>query len=421
MHMSMSRLRFIYHRLSSQLWVRPTLYSLAALAWVLVASMADYFWPPDWKIAIGKETLINLFTILASTMLTVATFSVSAIAAAYTSVATSATPRATRLVMSDSAVQNTLAAFLATFIFAVVSLTAISAINFEASGRFLLFVGFVFLVGWVLLSFVRWVDRVTRLGRMSDTLARIAEEGRKVFCDPQLSLLGGCNQEGETRPEDGIELTFSTYGYVQHIDMAALQQVAQRIEAKIWLDIRPGKFAEEGEVWGVLTGTRQLDEETRRALNAAVSIGADRDFAMDPRFVLIMLGEVAARALSPAVNDPGTAIRVLALDVELLHLWVKTGRSKAAQAKPQFDRISVPPLDARALVQDAFTPIIRDGAGCLEVGIRLHKTLNSLARGDHPALRSAVQECRDVALEYSDQALVSKAHQKRLHAEARAT
>src|SRR5690606_8706507 len=111
------------------------------------------------------------------TMLTVATFSVSAIAAAYTSVATSATPRATRLVMGDSAVQNTLAAFLATFIFAVVSLTAISAIDFEASGRFMLFVGFVFLVGWVLLSFLRWVDRVTRLGRMSDTLGRIAGEG----------------------------------------------------------------------------------------------------------------------------------------------------------------------------------------------------------------------------------------------------
>lgn len=397
-----------------QLWVRPALYSMGALFWVFLGTIAEYFLKDSWGIDIDRETLVNLFSILASTMLTVAIFSVSAIAAAYASVSTMATPRATKIVVRDNGTQTILGAFLATFIYAVVSLTALSAINFEASGRLTLFIGFVFLVSWVLLSFLRWVDRVTKLGRMGDTLERVVAEGRKVFSDPQLNLLGCRPQHDATRPTGGHELRFPRFGYVQHIDMPALQEVAAKLDAEIWLDVRPGKLAEKGKVYGMLAGGSAPDEEDQQALVEAVSIGADRNFTMDPRFVLIILAEIADKALSPAVNDPGTAIQVLALDLELLHTWVETDRD-AVDSKPQYDRIRVPALSAQSLIEDAFVPIIRDGAGSIEVGIRLHKTLRSLEQLDHHDLRAAVRDCRRVALELSDHALVSDSQRRKLH------
>lgn len=411
----MTKLRFLLHKLSTQLWVRPAAYSVAALLWVLLATLAEYFLPKAWRIDISKETLVNLFSILASTMLTVATFSVSAIAAAYASVSTSATPRATKVVMADTGTQTTLAAFLATFIYAVVSLTALSAIDFKPSGRLLLFGGFVFLVAWVLLSFLRWVDRVTRLGRMGDTLERIAVAGRKNFCDVRLKLLGGSSQEGRERPRDGRELTFDRFGYVQYIDMPALQALAEKHDGEIWLDARPGKSAVPGQSYGMFATKAELDDDDREVLASAISIGDDRNFSMDPRFVLIMLAEVADKALSPAVNDPGTAIRVMALDLELLHGWVKTGR-EAAGREPEFDRIRVAPISARSLIQDAFTPIIRDGAGSLEVVTRLHKTLHALEALGHDKLSAAVRECRVEALQISDHALISERQRDRVRA-----
>uniref|UniRef100_UPI00404A754B DUF2254 family protein n=1 Tax=Cephaloticoccus sp. TaxID=1985742 RepID=UPI00404A754B len=115
----MSKLKFLLSKLASQLWVRPACYSMAALFWVFLGTVAEYFLQGSWGIDISRETLVNLFSILASTMLTVAIFSVSAIAAAYASVSTTATPRATKIVVRDSGTQTILGAFLATFIYAV--------------------------------------------------------------------------------------------------------------------------------------------------------------------------------------------------------------------------------------------------------------------------------------------------------------
>lgn len=408
----MSKLRFLLSKLASHLWVRPTLYSLAAIAWVLLGSLAEYFLPGSWRLDISHDTLVQLFTILASTMLTVATFSVSAIASAYASVASSATPRATKIVMGDSGVQSTLAAFLATFIYAVVSLTSLSAVEFKASGRLVLFIGFVVLVAWVLISFLRWVDLVTRLGRLDDTLQRVAVEARKVFANPTGILLGGRSQGDSTRPQDGHELKFGSFGYVQHIDMEELQEIAAELEGEIWLDIRPGKFAEKDECFGVLRCAGDPREEHYDRIDRAIAIGADRSFNTDSRFALILLSEIADRALSPAVNDPGTAIRVLALETELFHIWVKAERDHAENYDPDYDRIYVPRITAQDLVHDAFSPIARDGAASVEIGIRLQKTLRSLQRLEHHDLQAAAKAYSEVALEIFDQGLVAKSQRE---------
>lgn len=305
----MSNLRFILGKLASQLWLRPTVYSLGAICWVALGCFAEYFLPDSWRIDIGKDTLVNLFSILASTMLTVAIFSVSALAAAYASVATSATPRATKIVMSDSGVQSTLAAFLATFIYAVVSLTSLSAINFRASGRLVLFIGFVVLVSWVLLSFLQWVDRVTRLGRMDDTLDRVIAEARKGFTNPRASLLGGRSHTDGTRPEEGTPLRFTKFGYVQHLNMSALQELATELNGEIWLDIRPGKMAEKGQIFGTIQCEQEPKEGDLKKLEGAIYVGSDRSFTTDTRFALTLLAEIADRALSPPsmIREPRSA------------------------------------------------------------------------------------------------------------------
>lgn len=400
----MTKLQFLILKAGSQLWIRPTLLSLAAIGWVALAYFSDRMWPASWRVDISKDTLINLFSILASTMLTVATFSVSAVATAFSSVATSATPRATGIVMSDSRVQSTLAAFLAAFIYAVVSITSLSAVDFGAPGRFLLFLGFVLLVGWVLMSFLRWVDRVSRLGKLGDTLERVTEAARKAFSDPEISgLLGGRDQADEARPEDGTILHFDRFGYAQNLDMEGLQAIAEKLDARIWLDIRPGSLVTKRAPFGVFAGKKPLEAETLKKLLNCITVGADRSHENDPRFAMILFAEVADRALSPAVNDPGTAIAVLSVQLELLHTWAEHDLNRDAPAK--FDRVFLPTITANDLVFDAFTPIARDGAGMIEVGMRLQKALRALLFIDHPGLQKAVRAFRETAWELAEQAL----------------
>ncbi|MFM0339824.1 DUF2254 family protein [Paraburkholderia fungorum] len=56
-------------------------------------------------------------------------------------------------------------------------------------------------------------------------------------------------------------------------------------------------------------------------VRSAFSVDVRRSFEQDPRFGISVLTEIASRALSPAVNDPGTAIDVIGRGIRILSLW----------------------------------------------------------------------------------------------------
>ncbi len=409
----MTRFQFFLTRQASRLWVRPTVMSLAAVAWIAVAYGTSETLRDFAGVDIEKDTLVNLFSILASTMLTVATFSVSAVATAFGAVATNCTPRATKVVMSDRSVQSTLGAFLAAFIYAVVAITALSALNFRPSGRFMLFAGFVLLVGWVLFSFLNWVDRVSRLGKLTDTVEQVTAVARQAFANPDIAgPMGARSHASAERPPDGHVLRCDRFGYVQHLDMESLQAIAEDAGGELWLDVRPGSWVTRGAPIGLLRAASPPTDEQRTAVLAAVSTGGDRSAETDPRFGMILLAEIADRALSPAVNDPGTAISVLGVQVEMFHVWAETDRQHGHPDEPRFDRLYVPALTAADLVLDAFTPIARDGAGMVEVCVRLQKSLCALMHVPHPALREAAANYRETALEMAERALPVESQKK---------
>jgi len=73
---------------------------------------------------------------------------------------------------------------------------------------------------------------------------------------------------------------------------------------------RVGDFVAEGEpLFRLYGGAARLDD---RRLRAALAFGEERTLEQDPMFAFRILVDIAAKALSPAINDPTTA--VLAID-----------------------------------------------------------------------------------------------------------
>ena len=91
----------------------------------------------------------------------------------------------------------------------------------------------------------------------------------------------------------------------------------------------PGSFVHPAAqllwVHGAVPGEQLAD-----ALRSAFTIGNERSFDQDPRFGLIVLSEIASRALSPGVNDPGTAISVIGRLVRVLSCWVEREAQEVA-------------------------------------------------------------------------------------------
>lgn len=149
------------------------------------------------------------------------------------------------------------------------------------------------------------------------------------------------------------------------------------------------------------------------AARDAWSLDSDRTFEQDPRFGLIVLSEIASRALSPAVNDPGTAIHVLASGLKAFTAYLQPYAPNPAVKYP---RIQIVPIVFAEMLEDFFVPIARDGAGQVEVQIRLQKTLKSLAAIGGKRVENACQLQSASAMARAMQALASPDDRRRLEA-----
>ena len=402
--LSADRVRFIINRIQERLWVRPLFLCLLSIGAVFLAEYADGTSLAQYAPELAPESLDALLTVMASSMLVIATFSVGSMVSAYASASNTVTPRSFSVVVADDASQNALSTFVGAFIFSIVALTALNNHYFETAGLFVLFLltGFVF--GSVIITFVRWVDRIARLGRMGSTIEKVEKASAKALRRRRdAPTLRGLPIR--TKKEDAKAVFSDTVGYVQQIDMDDLESWAQENEAKIVVNALPGTFVTPDLVIAyVATSGKAKSNEDFHCVKDAFQIGRDRLFDDDPRFGLVVLSEIAARALSPAVNDHGTAIDIIGTVVRLFVQWQQPAQENENSAK-QCSRIEVPEISISDLFDDAFTAIARDGAGVIEVSVRLQKALHSLALLGDDDMREAAQRHSRLALKRAEKAL----------------
>lgn len=399
----MTKWQWILLQFTRKLWVKASLIGSLGLAAALLASLADNF--TDWQppLDMTAAAVNNLLSIMASSMLAVTTFSLSVMTSAYGAATSNVTPRATRLLMEDGTTQGVLSVFVGSFIFSMVGMIVLQADAYAVRGRFVLFLVTVIVIAMVVTALLRWIDHLTRLGRVSETSERV-EQATQNALELRLKTpyLGGHPRlESKDCPSGAIEVNCDVTGYIQHIDMQALSECADLCDGEIYLEVLPGNFVHEGAllVW-VRLNEKTDESDLVECIRNAFSIEKERNFDQDPRFGLAVLSEIGVRALSPGINDPGTAIDILTRNTRLLVLW-SAGRQEIDADEVLFPRLHVYPLSTRDLFDDAFRMIARDGAGSLEVQLRLQKSLCVLNELGDKAFQTAAREMSDLAWQYA--------------------
>lgn len=402
---SLERLRFILNRLRERLWVKPLAMCVLSIGAAFVATLFDDAVAEQFVPDISQESIETLLSVMASSMLVIATFSVTSMVSAYASASSTATPRSFTLIVADDSSQNALSTFVGAFIFSIVAITAAKNAYFDKSGLFVLFVITAAVFAMVIVKFVTWVDSIARLGLVGSTIEKVEKATAAALERRRLapSLCGVPRGDG---PAEGRPVYASSIGYVQQVDMAALSAWAEAEDARVVVDALPGTFASPDRVLAYVrrAGTERPGGDDS-GLVSAFQIGGDRLYEDDPRFGLCVLAEIAGRALSPAVNDPGTAISVVSRLLRLLTDWSQPVDEAMLFNAIQFDRIEVPTITTRDMFDDAFTAIARDGAGTVEVCVRLQKALRSLAASDNAETRDAARYHARLALERAEHAL----------------
>ncbi|MFN3932591.1 MAG: DUF2254 domain-containing protein [Brevundimonas sp.] len=385
----MNRWKFYWLRLTRELWVRASAYAAFGVAAALLASVAARWVPEGLAERLGGESVEQLLTILASSLLAVATFSVGAMVTAYTAVSQGATPRVAALVTSDGQTQRSLATFVGAFLYAIVAVTAINAGYYGAEGRAILFLVSLAVVALVAYRLLAWINRLSSLARIGHMIDLVEDRTREALvARSRRPFLGG-------RPgvlATGFLILSDKTGWVQNVDPDRLEAAGGHGDCDIQVLAAPGAFVRRGEALARI-GRDHCDEKTRSEVHSAFILGPSRSYDQDPRFGLIVLGEIAGKALSPAVNDPGTAIQVIGAGVRLLDIWLEPPKDDADPSP--CSRVLAAPLADADLLDDIFGQIARYGAGDVPATIRLLKALRSLAATPGPMQAPA----RDMARE----------------------
>lgn len=405
-------LRQYWQKLATKLWLRPTLSGLFAVTMAALAYWLGQRYDDVFSFDISEDSLLMLLGIFTSSMLSVATFTVSAIVTAASSASNSTTPRASQYVLNDNISQLVLSAFIGAFIYSLVGVFSLKTLHYGPTGRFVLFVGLLVFVLLVLFALINWIDHAIKLGRQGTIVGKLYDATVATLRPEIVGTFGAKTWQGGI-PLQGQAVYPMKVGYVTAIHIQALQQAAERSDTQIIISTRPGEVAETTTPIAYITPASNADEALLTCIHNALVIDSKRQPFMDLRHNLLNLTETADRALSPGINDPGTAIHIMNIQMDLLLQWANA-RALPQCTEVQYDRLSLPSITAEELVNDCFTPIARDGAGTIEVGIRLQKVLQVLVRAGQPELTLAAKNMSATALELAEQRLVANEHKAKI-------
>ncbi|WP_369765168.1 DUF2254 domain-containing protein [Flavobacterium sp. WC2429] len=380
-------LLFVMQRIKEKLWFRPSIFCFVSILAALIAQIADSTRLHEIVPDIKTESLSELLNIISASMLVIAIFTVGSMISAFAAASNTATPRSFKLIIADDVSQNALSVFIGSFIFSIVALVALKNGYYGRAGYFTLFIFTLLFFSLVILTFLRWVERISKLGRMGHTI-QLVEDATTNAIQNRLespTLNGIAVHPSKSK---GEALYSDLTGYVQQINMSELQKIAKKMDAVFTINAIPGKLVSINQPLLFIALKNKEEKIDYNTIKNAFTVGNMRYFDQDPRFGLITLTEIASRALSPAVNDPGTAIQIISSHIRLFSLW-NSVKETIPVKEDLFDRIAVPQLELSDLFEDAFRPIARDGASNIEVMIRLQKCFQILSKNSNTAIQKS--------------------------------
>jgi uncharacterized membrane protein len=248
-----------------------------------------------------------------------------------------------------------------------------------------------------IIAFLHLIDHVGRHLRPVSVLCWVGRSGAHVIEAIYPRLLSESPEAPGGRPAVGGEpapqvVRSRTGGVVLAFDAAGLVALALAADSVIELVPQVGDFVSVGDVLFRARGGR-LDEGL---LHRHIALGAERTVEQDPAFPFRIIVDIAAKALSPAINDPTTG--VLALD-QLHHLLRNVGgrRLDTGQVRDAERRLRLVYRTPgwQDFVSLAVTEIRHYGTGSIQIARRLRAMLEDLLAvlppERHPPLREELR------------------------------
>jgi uncharacterized membrane protein len=331
-----------------------------------------------WTLNISADAARTIGTFLLGSVLSFVVFVFTVLLVAVQLASAQFSPRVIARMFRDPFTKVALGVFVFVYTYSLVVLLRLSEPVPLISG---IFCGYGSLACVAVFLFL--IDRLGKELRPVRIMTGVAAEGRNVICKIYPTKL--TDRSSARKSAESIALGVSSRsiehngapGVVLAFDDVGLLRLAQQANCVIELMPQVGDFvAPDDLLFRIYDEGQSIDD---RVLRQSVALGPERTLQQDPAFAFRIIVDIASKALSPAINDPTTA--VLALD-QLHHLLrlvggreLDTGRERDAAGKL---RLVYRTPNWEDFVHLAVTEIRQFGGESIQVARRLHAMLEDL-------------------------------------------
>jgi uncharacterized membrane protein len=233
-------------------------------------------------------------------------------------------------------------------------------------------------VGW-LLFFIHHISHAISVSHIVD---RIASETEAMIDEVMPWPRRGSHR---TDPEAAhylwdTPILSDTSGYIRFVDTARLVSLAKTYHVKLQVVRRVGLFVPERTPLVVAHKGERLTTDIMQDLRRAFDLGPSRTLQQDVEFGILQIVDIALKAISPAVNDPTTAIGCVD---QLSRIMIRFASREPPESllydPPGVFRVSVPWSNFEQLLTTAFEQIRLYAKADVAVSLRLLRALGDIA------------------------------------------
>jgi uncharacterized membrane protein len=397
-------LRYVVYNLRGGFLVRPLTIALtlgcigAFLSWLEESNPALGNWVPTVLFLSRADPQVAQVILagIAASIMTVVSIVFAILLMTLTLASMQFSPRIIVSFARDKVTQWTLGIFLGTFLYCMAALPAAHSLPqpfapvATVTGAMLLAIACVGL----LLFFIHHISQAISVNHIVD---RIASETEVVIDDVMPW------PRGQNRLELSDRSDLSTWdkpvlcnvsGYIRFVDTKRLLDLATTYRVKVRVVRRVGQFVPTGTPLLMVYKAERLSPEDIVQLRGAFDFGPARTLQQDVEFGVLQIVDIALKAISPAVNDPSTAITC----VDHLSRLMIRFTSREMPESQLYDlkgvaRVSIRWIDLERLLDSAFEQIRMYSKTDIAVSMRLLRAFGDIAAtSQDPTLKRTLLE-----------------------------
>jgi len=373
-------------------WGIPAIYAVVAIFAALTIPRFESRIFPGLVSELSISAASAVYSSIASGMiaLTGIVFSLTFVMVQFS--ATAYSPRLVLWIARDPVMSHALGMFTATFLFAI---AALAGVDRNGSGKVAFVTAWVE-IGLLLASVGMFIALINRIGllQVNRMLVFTGEQGRKVITtlypvSNQVEAVTGA-VDFRALPRTQTLVHRGRPRTIQAVDVASLVNIARASGGVIEMLGAVGDTVLESTPLLHVYGAEPPVREGK--LRKGIELGEERTFEQDPKYAIRLLVDIAIKALSPAINDPTTAVQALDQIEDLLlrlgqrHLEIgkyhdSTGKLRLVVPFPSWDD----------LLRLSFDEISAYGATSVQVMRRMNALLADLARAVPAERRPTLQ------------------------------